>query len=225
VTRVRWVGTTIVAGVDAGRRCTGLCGLVLITTVCACGGARETPAWRAQVSPSLGDEPLRGVDDAPFSPAPTSRRERRPDSVPPGAEALRLEPDHAQARETALSFVAALLDADAQAMSLLLDDQVTLIAEGARKLRRDVVTTCLGERNGLVYRHERTLEALVDLSAVAVTAASVEGLPRPLGTNPTDLAVQFSPAPGVATSGPRPPCLGTLYVRPGPRSVVVAVMR
>lgn len=181
------------------------------------------PAWRAHASPSLADEPVatsregRAAEDVPFAPSPKSGMHAN--------AAAQVTPDHAQARATALAFVRALLEADAQALSLLLDDQVTLIAEGSRKQRRDVVVACLGERSALSYRQERRVEALVDVGQIAVTPASADGLPRPSGIQASDLAVQLTPAPGAANTGARPPCLGTLYVRPGPRSGVVAIMR
>lgn len=183
-----------------------------------CASASSEPAWRAHASPALRDERLQAVDAAPYAPRPEL----------PGAhaaKAARLRADEAQARKTALAFAAALLDADAQALSRVLDDQVTLIAQGARKPRREVVAACLGDARAIAYRTERRVETVIDLAQLTVVAAGTEGLPQPAGTGEGDLAVQLAPLLAAPTGGQRIGCLGTVYVRPGPRAVVVALVR
>jgi hypothetical protein len=132
--------------------------------------------------------------------------------------------DEAQARQTALAFATALLDADPQALSLLLDDQVALIAQGTRKPRREVVEACLGDARAIAYRHER-VESALDLTRLSVYRGGSEGLPQPPGTDGSDLAVQLTPLIANPAGGQRIACLGTVYVRPGPRALVVALVR
>jgi hypothetical protein len=185
---------------------------------CAGSSAGDAPAFRARPSPGLRDRPVRVADEAPFAPRP---------STPPqyGPRAARIGIDVVQARQAALALAGALLDADAQALSLLLDEHVTLIAEGARKQRREVIATCLGERAARGYRQDRRLDSVVDLTQVVVTPAGAAGVPRPSGVDDSDVLVQLTAAPGTAGSGPRTPCLGTVYVRPGPHARIVALLR
>jgi len=190
---------------------------LLATCLVGCASESGVPAFRAHASPGLGDPPLRDVDRAPYAPRPGPR-----DGV--GAQAVRVRADEAQARATALLFAAALLDADPQALSLVLDEQVTLIAQGARKPRREVVTACLGDARATAYRHER-VESVIDLGQVTVYRGGSEGLPQPPGTDHGDLAVLLNPVLGAAAGGQRVACLGTVFVRPGPRAVVVALVR
>ena len=191
----------------------GLVGLWLA----GCASAADAPAWRTHPSPGLGDAPVRSEDAAPYAP----RSDARDDG---GATVAKLLIDEAQARQTALAFATALLDADPQALSLLLDEQVALIAQGARKPRREVVEACLGDARAIAYRHER-IESVVDLARLTVYRGGSEGLPQPPGTDGSDLAVQLNPLIAVPPGGQRIACLGTVYVRPGPRAVVVALVR
>ena len=166
---------------------------------------RQGPAPRLHYSPRPGDE---SQDD--------------------GVHALRLEGAERQARAAAVAFIEAFVRGDSHALLAMLAPALARDDEGTTPGRESDLTRCLAGARSLEYEPGLEAGELIDLESIVARPAadyhrSASALPA--GVEAADLVVIMRPRPSLPALLRHSPCLSRLYVRPGPKPLVVALGR
>jgi hypothetical protein len=194
-------------------------GLRATASIWALGCVRPPSVLPAAPHPS--DAPFVEGEHLPYAPRPEPGR--------PGDDsaAIALTGGEEQARSTALAMVEAMLDADAATLHALFAERVVYVVEGVERPSAELIGHCLQEARSLAYEPGLHLSSVVSPKAIAVRRADAyhARLPMPSGISPNDWVVTLPPPSSGNETIRRVPCLRTLYVRPGPRSLIIGVVR
>jgi hypothetical protein len=141
--------------------------------------------------------------------------------------AIALTGGEEQARSTALAMVEALLEADSASLQALFAERLVYVMEGVERSSAELIARCMQEARALSYEPGLTLSSVVSPQAIAVRRADAyhARVPMPPGISPNDWVVTLPPSDSGNETTRRVLCLHTLYVRPGPHSLIVGVAR
>jgi hypothetical protein len=189
---------------------------IALATLLGCAPSAAPPP----VAAPAADTRFTPVEREPYTPPPRRRGSTG------RAQALIVGSGEAQARATAMAFVAALLDGDHGSVHGLLAPRVVHAVDGRQVTRADEVERCMGGADVLSYEPDLVVDDVIDVRAVEVERAGDyhAEMPIPVGIEPSDLVVTLPARRGSATHQ-RIPCLARIYVRTGSKPQIVALTR
>jgi hypothetical protein len=172
-------------------------------------------------APHPNDAPLIEREQLPYAP-PSAPRGSTGDGV-----AIAVTGGEEQGRTIALAMVEALLEGDAASLQALFAERIVYVLEGVERSSAEPIARCMQEARSLAYEPGLRTSSVVSPQAIAVRRADAyhAHVPMPPGISPNDWVVTLPPTDSSNETSRRVLCLHTLYVRPGPHSLIVGVAR